>query len=197
MNDLLEKKDRNKTLKQGIENCKKCNLWKTRDNPVIGEGSLDAEVLFIGEAPGYWEDKKGRPFVGRAGKILDELLEDISLKRDEVYIANILKCRPPSNRNPLPSEIAACTTYLDRQIEIINPKIIATLGNFSTKYILEKYGLKSERIGKTHGKVFHVANLLGKTKIIPLYHPAAATYNPNMKNVLAEDFKKIKREING
>jgi len=141
-------------MNEEIKNCKRCNLWKTRNNIVIGEGSLNADIMFIGEAPGYYEDKQGRPFVGKAGKILDELLNSVELKREEIYITNILKCRPPGNRDPLPEEIKACTPYLDRQIEIIKPKKICTLGNFATNYIFSSFGLKPESIGKIHGKVF-------------------------------------------
>jgi len=178
-------------MNEEIKNCKRCNLWKTRNNIVIGEGSLNADIMFIGEAPGYYEDKQGRPFVGKAGKILDELLNSVELKREEIYITNILKCRPPGNRDPLPEEIKACTPYLDRQIEIIKPKKICTLGNFATNYIFSSFGLKPESIGKIHGKVFKARNLFVSVDIIPLYHPASAVYNPNMKPTLIEDFKKI------
>ena len=147
--------------------------------------------MLIGEAPGYHEDVQGRPFVGKAGKLLDELLLSIGIKREEVYIANILKCRPPENRNPFNSEIAACTPYLDKQIQLIKPKIIGTLGNFATSYVLEQFGFQAESIGKIHGKTFSVKNLIFEAKIIPLYHPAAAVYNPNMKPILMEDFKLI------
>ena len=180
-----------KQLEHVIVSCKKCELWKTRKNPVVGNGSLDAGVMFIGEAPGYHEDMQGVPFVGRAGKVFDELLQSIELKRGEVYVCNILKCRPPGNRNPFDSEIKACTPYLDRQITAIKPKVIGTLGNFATSYVLEKFGLQAEKIGKIHGKTFHIKNLLFESRIIPLYHPAAATYNPNMKSVLMDDFKAI------
>ena len=179
-----------------VENCRKCNLWKTRKNPVIGDGSLDSEILFVGEAPGYNEDLQGCPFVGKAGKILDELLESIGLKRDEVYIANILKCRPPDNRNPLKTEIAACTEYLNKQIEIIQPMIILPLGNFACSYIFEKFDLKYDKISNVHGKTFQINTLMGNIKIIPLYHPAVATYNPNTKNTLLEDFKIIEKLLN-
>ena len=178
-------------IENSIRNCKKCELWKTRKNVVIGEGVSNAQVMFIGEAPGYHEDVQGRPFVGKAGKLLDELLFSIGLKREEVYIANILKCRPPENRNPSNSEIAACTPYLDKQIQLIKPKVIGTLGNFATSYVLEQFGFQAESIGKIHGKTFSVKNLLFEAKIIPLYHPAAAIYNSNMKPVLMEDFKLI------
>ncbi len=187
----LEVEKEIKQLEHVIVSCKKCELWKTRKNPVIGNGSLDAGVMFIGEAPGYHEDAQGIPFVGRAGKVFDELLQSIELEREEVYVCNILKCRPPDNRNPLDPEIKACTPYLDRQITAIKPKVIGTLGNFATSYVLEKFGLQAEKIGKIHGKTFHIKNLLFESRIIPLYHPAAATYNPNMKSVLMDDFKAI------
>lgn len=185
----MDKETKMKELEEEIGNCKKCELWKNRNNPVIGEGSLDAKILFIGEGPGYWEDMKGRPFVGKSGKILDELLESIGLKREDVYIANIVKCRPPENRNPITEEIKACTPYLDRQIKIIQQKIIATLGNFATSYIFDKFGLEQKSISVVHGKVFNVNTILGSIKIIPLFHPAVATYNPNKKDILLEDFK--------
>lgn len=180
-----------KKIEQDVKNCRRCDLWKTRNNPVAGEGSVTAKVMFIGEAPGYNEDIQGRPFVGKAGKILDELLHSIGFKRKEIYIANILKCRPQKNRNPLKKEIKACTSYLDKQIMAIKPKVIVTLGNFASSYVLEKFGFQAERIGEIHGKIFHITNLLLDTRIIPSYHPAAAVYNPNIKNVLMKDFNSI------
>ncbi len=178
-------------LEEEIKECQRCELWKTRTNPVAGEGSLTAKVLFVGEAPGYYEDLKGRPFVGKAGKILDELLGSVGLERSEVYIANVLKCRPPGNRNPTTGEIRACTPYLDAQMEIIKPTVIATLGNFSLGYIFDKFCLKRDKISKIHGKVFNVSTIAGIKKIVPLYHPAIATYNPGMKEVLVDDFKEL------
>ncbi|RZN38579.1 MAG: uracil-DNA glycosylase [Methanophagales archaeon ANME-1-THS] len=172
-----------------VNACTRCQLWQTRTNPVVGTGSVSARILLVGEAPGYYEDLKGEPFVGKAGKVLDELLESIGLNRNDVYIANILKCRPPGNRNPLTDEIQACTPYLDAQLELIQPEIIATLGNFSLAYIFTKFGLKPEKISKIHGKVFSVRTIGGFKKIVPLYHPAVAVYNPGMKEVLLEDFK--------
>jgi len=174
---------------KSVKACTRCQLWQTRTNPVVGTGSLSANILFVGEAPGYYEDVKGEPFVGKAGKVLDELLESIGLKRSDVYIANVLKCRPPGNRNPLTEEIQTCTPYLDAQLEIIAPEVIATLGNFSLAYIFDKFGLEPERISKIHGKVFTVSTIAGIKKIVPLYHPAVAVYNPGMKEVLREDFK--------
>ncbi len=180
-----------KSIEKEIKECKRCELWKTRTNPVVGEGSLSARLLFVGEAPGYYEDLEGKPFVGKAGKVLDELLESVGLQRNEVYIANVLKCRPPGNRNPTTEEIRACTPYLDAQLEIIKPEVIATLGNFSLSYIFNKFSLKKDKISKMHGKEFNVSTIGGIKKIIPLYHPAVATYNPGMKEVLFEDFKAL------
>ncbi len=191
---MSKKEEEMKKIKQFIENCKKCSLWKMRNKPVVGTGSSDAELLFIGEAPGSNEDLQGKPFVGRAGKILDELIESIGLKREDVFIANILKCRPPDNRNPLKAEINACAKYLDKQIEIIKPKIIAPLGNFACSFIFEKYGLKFDKIGNVHGKIFQVKTNNSKVKIIPLYHPAVVTYNSKKKKVLIKDFEAILKE---
>ena len=191
----MSKEEDIKKLMLSVENCRKCDLWKTRKKPVFGEGSIDTDILFVGEAPGYNEDLQGRPFVGKAGKILDELLESIGLHRSDSYIANILKCRPPANRNPLKTEIDACTEHLDKQIELIQPKIIVPLGNFACSYIFEKFGLKYEKISNVHGKIFQINTIFGNVKIIPMYHPAVATYNPNTKNTLLADFKIIKKTI--
>jgi uracil-DNA glycosylase len=181
-------------VRDSVFDCQKCSLYRTRINPVIGEGDHKANILFIGEAPGAQEDKEGRPFCGKAGKILDELLESAEIKRKDVYICNILKCRPPGNRNPKSEEIQACTIYLQRQLEAIRPEVICTLGNYATKYIFEKYGLEeADGISKIHGKIFEASNLFGSLKIIPLYHPAVVTYNPNMKNLLKEDFKILQK----
>jgi len=181
-------------IKEEVLNCKKCSLYKTRTYSVVGEGSHQAKIIFIGEAPGFNEDKTGYPFCGEAGKILDELLSSVGHRREDIYIANILKCRPPQNRNPKTEEIEACAPYLEKQIEIIKPKVICTLGNYSTAYIFEKYGLKDQiqGISKIHGKIFEVKSLFQNIKIIPLYHPAVATYNPNMKEILKKDFQILK-----
>lgn len=169
--------------------CQRCDLYKTRNNPVFGEGSKTARIMFIGEAPGFNEDKQGRPFVGRAGKILDELLASIDLKREDVYIANILKCRPPNNRNPERHEIESCSEYLDAQIETISPKVLVPLGNFAFQYLCQKYGLKAEKISIVHGKMLKKTTLFGTIFIVPMYHPAVATYNPTKKTVLLEDMR--------
>ena len=180
-----------KNLESKIRVCKLCELWKTRTNPVIGEGSISTGIMFIGEAPGYYEDLQGRPFVGKAGRILDELLRSVTLERADVYITNVLKCRPPGNRNPKPEEIVACAPYLDSQLAIIEPEVIVTLGSFSLSYIFHKFGLKPDKISKIHGRVFTVSTISGVKRIISLYHPAVATYNPGMKEVLKEDFKQL------
>lgn len=163
--------------------------------PVIGQGDHNAEIMFIGEAPGKNEAQQGRPFCGSAGKILDELLDSIGIKREKVYITNIVKDRPPQNRDPLPEEIEIYGPFLDRQIKIIQPKIIATLGRYSMCYIMQKVGLENEiqPIGKMHGKVFENGKFGDlNIKIIPLYHPAASIYNQALKEVLLEDMRKLK-----
>jgi uracil-DNA glycosylase family 4 len=175
--------------------CEKCGLWKNRKNAVLGEGNLDADILLIGEAPGYWEDVKGKPFVGLAGAILDEMLSKIGLSRDRVYIANILKCRPPENRDPLASEIETCVPYLNQQIRIIKPKIVVTLGRHSTSYILSKCGLAGGGITKVHGRTYEVELLGLRVLLIPMYHPAAVLYNPKYKSALENDFQLLKREL--
>jgi DNA polymerase len=179
-----------------VKNCKKCRLWKKRNEAVPGEGPGNADLLFIGEAPGREEDNKGKPFVGKAGSFLDELLDSIGIERNQVFITNIVKCRPPGNRDPKEDEIKKCTSYLDRQIQLIKPKIISTLGRFATSYILNKYGLEDKSMNKAHGNIFKVSNLQGTIKIIPQYHPAAASYNPELEDVLFEDFKTLQRELN-
>lgn len=177
-------------LKKEAENCKRCSLWKTRKNVVFGYGDINSEIMFIGEAPGKSEDEKGIPFCGRAGRILDFLFSFISFEREKVYITNLLKCRPPKNRNPKKEEIEKCKVFLEKQIKIINPKIICTLGKYSTDFILKKFSIEvKDKITEIHGKVFEKS---GKF-IIPTFHPALAIYNPKMYNLMKEDFKKILR----
>ena len=163
--------------------------------PVIGQGDSRARIMFIGEAPGEAEAKSGQPFCGRSGRVLDELLASIGLPREGVYITNIVKDRPPKNRDPLPAEIALYAPFLDRQIEVIKPKVIATLGRFSMEYIMGRYGLKDkiQPISKAHGDTFTTAFAYGEVIIIPLYHPAVALYDPKQKAVLIKDFKKVKK----
>ncbi len=178
-----------------VKVCTKCALWKTRKNAVLGEGSPHAQVMFVGEALGYWEDVKGRPFVGAAGKFLDMLLAEAGLSRGEVFICNVLKCRPPGNREPLPSEIQTCTPYLDRQIKVIEPKLIVTLGNHSTAYIFSKAGLPFNGITQTRGKFYQVNVLCLAVTVFPTFHPAAGLYSTKYKQLLTEDFKLLKTKI--
>ena len=177
--------------------CTRCPLHATRKNPVPGEGNLDAELMLIGEAPGHWEDVKGRPFVGAAGKLLDKLLALAGFRREEVYIANVLKCRPPGNRDPRPEEVEACTPFLDRQIQIIRPKVIVTLGRHSTRYIFSKAGLRFTRMGDVRGHVYEVGVLGLRVKLVPTLHPASALYNPSYRSLLEQDFELIGRVVRG
>jgi len=186
--NLEEKKKKLKEITKRVANCKKCPLYKNTTQSVPGEGNPQAEVMFIGEGPGYWEDQQGRPFVGRAGKLLDNLLQLIKLPRKSIFITNIVKHRPPGNRDPLPQEIEACREFLDAQIEIINPKIIITLGRFS----LNKF-LPGEFISKIHGQARFVEFGGRKKVVIPMYHPAAALRNEGIMKELKSDFQKISK----
>ncbi|MFA6136070.1 MAG: uracil-DNA glycosylase [Candidatus Paceibacterota bacterium] len=188
-----------KKIRDEVIDLKDSPLYQYRvDNnyfPVIGQGSHYAKIMFVGEGPGRNEAKTGHPFCGAAGKILDELCDSIGLKRENVYITNIVKDRPPQNRDPLPEEIKIYGPFLDRQIEIIQPEVIASLGRFSMAYIMEKMGLHNELgpISQLHGKVFKTNSLSGRLiTIIPLYHPAVAIYNNKTKDTLKEDFKVLK-----
>lgn len=175
--------------------CKKCHLWKTRKNAVPGEGNPNTQIMFIGEAPGYWEDVKGKPFVGAAGNFLDMLLSEIGFLRDGVFIGNVLKCRPPRNREPQSEEIQTCTPYLDRQVKIIQPKFIVTLGNHSTAYIFSKANLRFTSITQAHGKFYETTILGVKVTIFPTFHPAAALYSAKYKEQITSDFKLLKQEL--
>lgn len=167
---------------------------ENKNLPVIGEGSHDARFMLVGEAPGRNEAATGRPFCGRAGKILDELLASIDIPRTEVYITNIVKDRPPQNRDPLPSEIETYGPFLDRQIEIIKPKVIVTLGRYSMQYIMQKFGLsfELEPISAAHGKTYQAKANYGNITIAPMYHPAAAIYAKSLKETLKKDFQILK-----
>jgi DNA polymerase len=167
--------------------CTRCPLAATRTQVVFGSGNPDADLLFVGEAPGFHEDQNGVPFVGQAGKLLDRLLAGIGLERSDIFVANVLKCRPPQNRDPQPEEIASCEPHLFRQIELIQPKLVATLGNFATKLLSGK----PVGITRVHGQEQRVT--LGGNAVVlyPLYHPAAALYTPSMLKVLEDDFARI------
>ena len=169
-----------------IKNCQKCPLHQTATNPVPGAGNPEARIVFIGEAPGYWEDQKGIPFCGAAGNLLDQLLVMINLKREAVFITNILKHRPPNNRDPLPGEINACTPYLKQQLLIIKPKIIITLGRFALNYFIPQAS-----ISRIHGQPQKISWQGLDLVVLPLYHPAAALRKGQIMRELKEDFKKI------
>jgi uracil-DNA glycosylase family 4 len=167
--------------------CTRCALAETRTKVVFGSGDADADLMFVGEAPGANEDREGLPFVGQAGKLLDKLLEEIGMERSQVFVANVLKCRPPGNRDPQPAEIEACSEYLRRQVELIEPRVVCTLGNFSTKL------LRGDPAGITglHGRP-EVRTIGGRAvRLYPLYHPAAALYTPTMLETLRSDFERI------
>jgi DNA polymerase len=167
--------------------CTRCALAQGRTQVVFGSGSPNAELMFVGEAPGFHEDQQGIPFVGQAGQLLDKLLGGIGMTRADVFVANVLKCRPPGNRDPLPDEIAACEPHLFRQIELIEPKLVATLGNFATKLLSGK----PAGITKVHGYEQEVTLGARTVLLYPIFHPAAALYTPSMLKVLEEDFSRI------
>jgi uracil-DNA glycosylase family 4 len=169
-------------LEAAIRACTLCGLHKGRTQAVPGEGPVNADIMFIGEGPGFHEDRQGRPFVGAAGQFLEELLASINLTREQVYIANVVKCRPPGNRDPLPDELSACAPYLDRQIELIRPKVIVTLGRFSMARFFP-----GASISKIHGQPKRVGNVL----VVPMFHPAAALHQPKWRPVVEADFKKL------
>ena len=186
-----------KQIRDEVLNLKESPLYpervKNKVHPVIGEGNHFAKIVFIGEAPGKNEAATGRPFCGAAGKVLDELLQSVGIERKSVYITNIVKDRPPFNRDPLPEEIAVYGPFLNRQIDIIQPQVIATLGRFSMQYVMNLFNLSHELkpISQLHGKIFDADASYGKIKILPLYHPAVAIYDRHSKETLMEDFKKL------
>ena len=169
-------------LVQQITGCTRCPLSQGRNHAVPGEGNLSADIMFIGEAPGFYEDRDGRPFVGPAGQLLEEMLGKIGLSRQDVYITNMVKCRPPENRDPQPGEIDACESYLDQQIEMISPKVIVTLGRFS----FSKF-FPGEAISRARGKPRKWHNLM----VYPMYHPAAALHNPGLRPAIETDFRNL------
>ena len=172
---------------QKIKKCKKCSLYKTRIQAVPGDGNYSAKIMLIGEAPGREEDRRGQPFVGGAGKFLNELIKLAGLKRENIFITNVLKCRPPKNRDPKPNEIKACRPYLEEQIKIIKPKLIVALG----RHAMYNFLPESLKISRVHGKVKELKIENCKLKIFCTYHPAAALYQRNLKNVLRKDFRRL------
>jgi DNA polymerase len=187
MSDAVERAAALRQYAEETAGCTRCALAQGRTQVVFGSGSPDAEVMFVGEAPGFHEDQQGVPFVGQAGKLLDRLLEGIGLTRADVFVANVLKCRPPGNRDPLPDEIAACEPHLFRQIELIRPTLVATLGNFATKLLSGR----PAGITRVHGHEQEVTLGARSVLLYPLYHPAAALYTPSMLKVLEDDFARI------
>lgn len=186
-------------LHEKIKMCYQCDLCKSRKKAVPGIGSLNPSILFIGEAPGSNEDEKGEPFVGRAGKFLDTLLKSVNIKRKDIFITNIVKCRPPRNRDPQPNEIDTCSLYLDAQIKYLNPKIICPLGRFSAKYVLEKFGFIFSTITGVAGETF-TRPIIGNgeiqtIRIIPLFHPCVAIYNRQKKDLLLKHFVAVKEAL--
>jgi DNA polymerase len=188
MASAAERREELKAVWQQASACARCpQLAASRTTVVFGSGNADADLMFVGEAPGFHEDKQGIPFVGAAGKLLDQLLAGIGLSRADVYITNVLLCRPPGNRDPMPDEIAACERHLWKQIELIGPRIVATLGNFATKLLSGK----PTGITRVHGQ--EQETTLGGRRVLlyPIYHPAAALYTPRMLEVLKSDFARI------
>jgi DNA polymerase len=190
-----EKKNGLEQLRQKSNRCIKCQLHESRNNIVFGEGAPDAKLMFIGEAPGANEDKQGKPFVGRAGEVLNELLMSVGLDRKDIYIANVLKCRPPKNRRPLPDEVNECADMLDEQIIIIDPRIIVPMGNSAMNFIFKKFGLPPSKISEVAGKIFCIKVGRKEKVIIPVYHPAVAIYNVHKKPEMKEHFSVFKQFI--
>ena len=203
----MNKHDEMRQVRDDVVACKQCSLCKTRTKPVIGRGNHDAKVLFIGEAPGNNEDKSGLPFVGQAGQVLDGLIAKAKLKSDDFYICNVVKCRPPDNRDPSDQEKIACLSFLTRQIEIVQPEVIVCLGKHSAETIFRIFGIakKITSMSALRGRVFEPDDLFKQTslaigniamanvKIIVMYHPAALLYNKSLKAIAEKDFEKLKQ----
>ncbi|MEI6533253.1 MAG: uracil-DNA glycosylase [Candidatus Roizmanbacteria bacterium] len=194
----MTKTDLMRQIRDELFNLKESPLYEYRTSnnyvPVIGEGSHDAHIIFIGEAPGENEAKQGKPFCGASGRILDEMMKSIGLERKDVYVTNIVKDRPPENRDPKPDELNLYSPFLVRQIEIIKPKVIATLGRFSMTFVLELYNIPeyTQTISQNHGRLLSAKTGYGEVKIIPLYHPAVALYKASTKKQLLADFQILK-----
>lgn len=187
MTNATQRRELLKAVYEEARGCVRCPLHQTRTQVVFGSGNADAELMFVGEAPGANEDRLGLPFVGQAGKLLDKLLTEIGLERSDVFICNTLKCRPPGNRDPHPNEIESCHGYLQSQVELIEPKLICTLGNFATKLLRGD----PTGISRLHGRVEERAIGARRVRLYPLYHPAAALYTPRTLEALRADFERI------
>ena len=190
---MLPKEELLRLLEIKVLNCKDCVLYEETKKKVMGEGASDSLIFFVGEAPGRKENESGRPFVGSAGKLLDKLLMGAGLSRELVFIGNVIKCRPPNNRRPMKNEISACSTFLENQLTIIQPKIIVPMGKSAMDYIFMKFGIEKKEINQTHGKLFKVETTWGEVLIFPLYHPAAAIYNRKLIVKLQSDMGSLKR----
>lgn len=189
--DLAKRSESFETLRKEAEACTRCQLHESRDKVVFGSGNPDADLMFVGEAPGAEEDRTGLPFVGRSGRLLDQLLAEIGITRAEVFIANVVKCRPPDNRDPARAEIEACKSYLERQVQLIEPRLVCTLGNFATKLLSGD----PAGITKVHGETKRAKLGASQVMIFPLFHPAAALRSPKYAAGLREDFARIPQLI--
>lgn len=187
MTGATQRRERLKAVYEHARDCTRCGLHQTRTTVVFGSGNADADLMFVGEAPGANEDQQGLPFVGQAGKLLSKLLDEIGLRREDVFICNVLKCRPPNNRDPYPNEIEACSGYLHRQVELIEPTVICTLGNFATKLLRGD----PTGISRLHGQAEVRPIGPRAVRLYPLYHPAAALYTPSNLEMLRADFQRI------
>jgi uracil-DNA glycosylase family 4 len=191
MQTIEEKRESFQNLSQEILNCRKCELWQTRTNPLVGDGDIHSKVVLIGEAPGFHEDLQKTAFIGQAGKVLDELLKSIRLLRKDIYITNLLKCHPPQNQSPTQMQTKACAGYLYRQLKFIQPKVILTLGKYASQELFKTVFLPFSKISEMHGKSFQIKASYGKVWIIALYHPSAACYRPEMLEILKKDFQTV------
>ncbi|BFI73445.1 type-4 uracil-DNA glycosylase [Nanoarchaeota archaeon] len=193
----MDKNEEINKLNQEILKCQRCELYKLKKNYVPGDGNANTKIVFIGEAPGRDEDMQGKPFVGKAGQVLTENIRNIlNIDRKDVYITNVVKCRPPNNREPKENEIKACSIWLEKQLEIIQPEIIVTLGHYSTKWIFEYFGIKFNSIMKDRGKIYKVNKWGKEVKIIPTLHPASTLYHKEWREIFDNDFKLIKSILN-
>jgi uracil-DNA glycosylase family 4 len=182
-------------LAEEVSNCRRCDLCELRENVVFGEGDLETAVVLVGEAPGRREDEEGRPFVGSAGKLLNRILDEIGLNRGDIYITNIVKCRPPGNRRPNQGEVEECATHLDKQLSLIEPRVIVPMGNSATGYFLKRHGLRRHTIGSIHGHVLPIKAAWGDAKLYPIYHPAAILYNRRLEEDLRSDLRALRKLI--
>ncbi len=181
-------------LRREAEGCRRCALWKTRNRLVFGEGPADAKIMLIGLGPGKRENLQGRPFVGAAGKFLDQLLAEAGLNRGRIYITNVVKCFLPENKAS-EEQVEACTPYLNQQVEIIQPKLIIALGNVAACYLLEKFGLRCEAMERVHGRVYEVSSLTLSLRIVPMYHPASALRSPGLRGELMKDWRELGKTL--